>query len=339
MQRVRWIGFVAVALLLLSTFASCIDDHYDCPPSTTNRVVRFWVDWSEFVEDAPSGMTVMVFPTDGHTPQSAITNDISHADFTLSTGRYRALAFNQSTDEYGTVTFQDMDAYETAKVMTTEGTSAWYSRAGTERIATQPEWIALSSMDSVEVTADRDTTNVYTATHNIICTVKVSVHVPGIKNMKSIRGALTGIAGGFLLGKQRPTQDTVTYVMNKWTKTLDADDSSKGTLTASFTCFGLPDGHQDQPTENRLDISILLADGQTQQDYSWDVGDKFEKGDDSSPPGGTTLAPSISASLQVSLNIKVDIDTPLPDVKPTDQGAFDVDIDQWGTPEEIPIEM
>lgn len=331
MQRVKIFCLMAVALLLLSSFASCIYDNEECPPSSTDKVVRILVDWSKFDKEVPSGMTVMVFPKEGLTPKSALTNDITHADFSLATGHYSSFVFNQSTTEFGTIEFVDMESYTAAKAKVTEKTSSWFARADKERLAVEPEWLAAGQMDDLEV-ADKDTTCVPLEAHNAICTVTVTVRVPGIYNLRSVRGALSGIADGYLLGLGKTTTDTVTYVMEKWTKAVDKDDATMGTLTTTIHCFGLPDGHLDEALSNRLDISVLLVDNKTQMDYTFLVGDRFEKSEDSQDEN---VAGNVN--LQLALNVKVDIPAPLPDVKPVDgsDGSFDVEIDDWGMPEDV----
>ena len=42
-------------------------------------------------------MTVMVFPWSGGAPHTVLTNEITHADFSLEPGKYHVLVFNQST--------------------------------------------------------------------------------------------------------------------------------------------------------------------------------------------------------------------------------------------------
>lgn len=335
MQKVKTFCLMAVALLLLSTFVSCIYDNEECPPSVTNKVVRISVDWSKFDKEVPSGMTVMVFPKDEQTSKSVLTNDITHAFFSLATGHYSTFVFNQSTTEFGTMTFVNMDSYASAKAVVVEKTSNWFARADKERLAVEPEWLAAGHVDDFDV-GDEDTTYVDMEAHNAICTVTVTVRVPGIYNLRSVRGSLTGIANGYLLGLGKTTTDTVTYVMEKWTKAVDKNDATMGTLTTTFHCFGLPDSHQDVANANRLYISLLLVDNKTQKDFVFDVGDKFEKG--GSVAGGNL---SGDANLQVSLNVNVELADPLPDVKPVDgaDGAFDVEIKDWGTPEDVNMNM
>lgn len=77
-------------LILLAPYhslTSCIyDDYSSCPPKDGRRLVRINVDWRLFDKEVPTGMTVMVFPWSGGAPHTALTNDITHADFSLEPG-------------------------------------------------------------------------------------------------------------------------------------------------------------------------------------------------------------------------------------------------------------
>lgn len=330
MHRARTTIFRALLLPLLFTLTSCCLYEPDQAADTQNGLLRVVTDWTAFDKEVPTGMTVKVFPQGDGLSRSVTTNDITHADFNVAAGQYNIFAFNQSTSEFNTVEFSNMDSYHGATVTAVDRTSSWYTRADKERLVYEPEWIAVGNATDVTVRGN-DTTLVNIALHNIICTVTVRIHVPGISNLRSFRGALTGVASGFNIAAGTATSDTVTYVMEKWTKILDADDPTQGILAATFTCFGLPTGHLDLATSNRLDVSALLVDGTTQVDHTFYVGDKFEKGDAS--------AGEIEAPLQVSLKVDVTIPDPLPDVDPKDTGGFDVVVDDWGKPEDVNIDM
>lgn len=96
-------------------------------------------------------MTVMVFPWSGGAPHTVLTNEITHADFSLEPGKYHVLVFNQSTTEFGTLDFQGMDSYETARAVVLHTTSRWYSREDDEQIGVEPEWLASDKLDEFDV--------------------------------------------------------------------------------------------------------------------------------------------------------------------------------------------
>ena len=325
----RCVNRFMLCWLLTILFASCIyDDYSDCPQESDRKMVRINVDWHLFDKEVPTGMTVMVFPWSGGAPQTVLTNEITHADFSLEPGKYRILVFNQSTTEFGTLDFLGMDSYETARVVVQHATSRWYSRGDDELIGVEPEWLASDKLDEFEVS--EDFSEVTLTPRNVLSQIHVSVKVPSIGYLRYARGSLTGISEGFLLGQGKPLKSKVTYLLESWTKTIDVNDATLGTLKTSVKCFGLPETTQPDADNNKLSLSALLIDNKTQIDHQFAVGDKFQKDDNSSELGYT-----------VTLHVDVKVPEPLPEVKPSEgsSGGFDVTIQDWGKPEDIDMEL
>ena len=325
----RCVNRFMLCWLLTILFASCIyDDYSDCPQESDRKMVRINVDWHLFDKEVPTGMTVMVFPWSGGAPHTVLTNEITHADFSLEPGKYRVLVFNQSTTEFGTLDFQGMDSYETARAVVQHTTSRWYSRGDDELIGVEPEWLASDKLDEFDVSDDFS--EVTLTPKNVLSQIQVSVKVPGIKNLRYVRGSLTGISEGFLLGQGKPLLSKVTYLLESWTKSVDENEATLGTLKASVKCFGLPETASPDAENNQLSLSALLIDNKTQVDHQFAVGDKFKKDENSSELGYT-----------VSLHVDVQMPQPLPEVKPSEgsSGGFDVTIQDWDKPEDIDIEL
>ena len=325
----RCIGLFMLCWLPIILFSSCINEDYSgCPSKNNRKMVRIHVDWHLFDKEVPTGMTVMIFPrSGGGAPQTVLTNDITHADFSLEPGKYHVLVFNQSTTEFGTLDFLGMDSYETARAVVLHTTSRWYSRGDNELIGVEPEWLASDKLDEFDVSDDFS--EVTLTPKNVLSQIQVSVKVPGIKNLRYVRGSLTGISEGFLLGQGKPLQSKVTYLLETWTKSIDENDATLGTLKTSVKCFGLPETAHLDAANNKLSFSALLIDKKTQVDYQFAVGDKFKKDANSSELGYI-----------VSLHVDVDV-PPLPEVKPSEgsSGGFDVTIKDWGKPEDIDMEL
>lgn len=325
----RCVNRFMLCWLLTILFASCIyDDYSDCPQESDRKMVRINVDWHLFDKEVPTGMTVMVFPWSGGAPHTVLTNEITHADFSLEPGKYRVLVFNQSTTEFGTLDFLGMDSYETARAVVQHTTSRWYSRGDDELIGVEPEWLASDKLDEFDVSDDFS--EVTLTPKNVLSQIQVSVKVPGIKNLRYVRGSLTGISEGFLLGQGKPLLSKVTYLLESWTKSVDENEATLGTLKASVKCFGLPETVSPDAENNQLSLSALLIDNKTQVDHQFAVGDKFQKDDNSSELGYT-----------VTLHVDVKVPEPLPEVKPSEgsSGGFDVTIQDWGKPEDIDMEL
>lgn len=325
----RCIELFLYCWLLIISLTSCIyDDYSSCPPKDGRRLVRINVDWRLFDKEVPTGMTVMVFPWSGGAPHTALTNDITHADFFLEPGKYHVLVFNQSTTEFGTLEFQGMDSYETARALVLHTTSRWYSRGDDELIGVEPEWLASDKLDEFDVSGDFS--EVTLTPRNVLSHIQVSVKVPSIGYLRYVRGSLTGISEGFLLGQGKPLQSKVTYLLETWTKSVDENDATLGTLKASVKCFGLSETTHPDAEDNQLSLSALLIDNKTQIDHQFVVGDKFQKDENSSELG-----------YSVSLHVDVKLPKPLPEVEPSEgsSGGFDVTIQDWGKPEDIDMEL
>ena len=260
----RCIGLFLYCWLLIILLTSCIyDDYSGCPQKDGRKMVRINVDWHLFDKEVPTGMTVMVFPWSGGAPHTVLTNEITHADFSLEPGKYRILVFNQSTTEFGTLDFLGMDSYETARAVVQHTTSRWYSRGDDELIGVEPEWLASDKLDEFDVSGDFS--EVTLTPRNVLSHIQVSVKVPSIGYLRYVRGSLTGISEGFLLGQGKPLQSKVTYLLETWTKSVDENDATLGTLKASVKCFGLSETTHPDAEDNQLSLSALLIDNKTQE--------------------------------------------------------------------------
>ncbi|MBQ7350254.1 MAG: DUF5119 domain-containing protein [Bacteroides sp.] len=336
MRRV-WI----MLLLLMGVMASC--DHKElCLHYPHKARIRVNVDWSEFTEETPTGMTVMTYSEDGSAPSTVLSNTLDHVYVNLEEGNHHVLTFNQSTSEFGSFLFKGMDRWEDAKVVSNIITSRWYTgRSSEERVASEPEWLAIDSDGEVEVTKEMAETfseHMGTKTKlvdefvvstqvpkNVIYTLHAKVHVDGIYNLRSARAALSGISEGVKFATLQRSDDVVTQLLEEWKMTVNKDDPTKGYIEASFKCFGFPHSHQGDPEENRFQISVLLVDNKTQLDFEFQVGHLIEIGDYG----------------ELTLYLELDLPTPLPDVQPEggSSGGFDATVDDWGEEIEHDITM
>lgn len=332
---------MAVCALLL-TLVAC--NHKELCLHYPHRArIRINVDWSEFPEEQPTGMTVMVYPADGGAPQTTLSNTLDHVYVNLEEGYYHTLVFNQSVTEFGSFEFRGMNRWEDAEVLAVNVSSRWYeSRSGEERVVTEPEWLGIDSDGTVEVTPQmaeissvhmgsnpKEDVEYVIATHvphNIIYTMHVVVHIPdGVYNLRSARSALSGLSEGVMFSTLRRSNRVATQLLEDWTLTVDKENPVKGTLTTSFHCFGLPDAHQGLPEENRFLLSMLLVDGKTQIDVPVEVGHLIEESD-----GGV-----------LTLYLELTLPDGLPDVQPEggSSSGFDATVEDWGDEIEHEIQM
>ena len=328
--------------ILLVLLTSCNHKEFCYHHPHTARL-RIDVDWSQFPEEKPTGMTVMVFPASGGKPTTVLSNTLSHVYVNLEAGLYHTLSFNQSTTEFGSFTFRGMDSWTDAEVISNLVTSRWYTgRSDGERVVTDPEWLGTDNETDVRVTEEmveatgthhgtvpHDSVEYVIAHHvprNIIWTMDVKVHIPGgVYNLRSARAAMGGMSEGVKLATLHRSDGVVTHLLEEWELTVDKENPVKGTLTSSFKCFGLPSLHAGQASDNHLLLSMLLVDGKTKVDVPLDVGHLIETAAD-----GT-----------LRLYLELTLPEALPDVEPEggSGSGFDATVEDWGEEIEHDIQM
>jgi len=330
-------------------------------PHTAN--VRIDVDWSEFESyETPTGMTLKLYPENStfdeetrkemkssETTASSegvithLTNTISHAVLSLPVNSYHVLVFNQSVTEFGSFSFRDMENEELA-VVVMQYQSRWYStRDGENNVATSPEWLGVGNFDDARVTQamvdaeiDRTVTGApagdppviaRVVPNNVIWTVDVRIYINNIYNLRSARAAMTGLSEGYQLTRERRLPTEVTHLIERWSMKQDDADPTKGYIEASFTCFGLPEGHTEAAGENLLTLEALLVDNKTIKTFAFEVGDRFEL--DERDPNRMTYSVVITDPIT------------LDDVEPAagSDFGFDVSVDDWGDEIDHDIQM
>lgn len=334
-------------LMAIALFASC--EHKDlCYKHPHTAKVRVDVDWSKFNSyEKPTGMTVLLYPQySGERAISHLTNTTTHAIVNLPADRYDILVFNQSTSEFGSVSFRGLDQQETAEVLASEHKSRWYKvRSEQEKVVVEPEWLGVGSFENAEVTQamideevehtmngnattkSRETVIATVTPKNVIHTLKVKVHIKGIYNLRSARAAINSMAEGYRLISNKPTKSKATYLMEEWRLTRNEADPTTGYIETSITCFGLPDGHQATAEENLLSLSFLLQDNKTMMEFPFQVGNMFTRATD--------------LENELVLYLEIDSKITLPDVEPEGgtSGGFSAEVEDWGDEEEYEIEI
>ena len=323
-----WTWALGVLLVSCEQKELCYDHPHALP-------ARINVDWTNFTEETPTGMTVMVYNAAGEAVRTMHSNELSYVNVSLTPALYSAVAYNQSPSEFGTLQFQSMEELSEATVRTVAHTSRWYvAKQASERVVQAPEWFAADAAHQIRVPEfnweqySRQASRSVIATlmpRNVVYTIKVIVHVQNIYNVRSARASLTGLADGYRFGTLSPTTTTATQLLEDWSIAHDADNPMNGTLTATIHSFGLPANHSGLPAANHFQLSLLLVDNRTKLDYDFAVGNRFEQKD----------------NVELSLLLEESIAQPLPDVKPEGghDGGFDVKVDDWGDEVNIDIPM
>lgn len=303
--------------------------------------IRINTDWSKFIEkEEPSGMTVIVYPQDGGSPIFARSNDLSHVLVYLQAGMYSSVVFNQSENEFGSLEFRNLKDYHAAEVCVVHAPTKWYTtRTENEIVAHEPDWFGTDTEVNAEVTKEmvekvqhsvmqskgsesntRITKSgidlIYHTVENVIYTLNVKIHIKNAYNLRQARGAISGMSEGYRISQATRSNRKVTHLLEQWSLGTHADDPTMGTINAKILCFGLPQSHRSTSEENTLTLSLLLVDGKTVVNYTFNVGDLIKEGE----------------TEDLTLHLELEIPDPLPDVEPVDgdAGGFDATVDEWG---------
>lgn len=320
-------NFFITTALLLCGLCSC--EHKDLcyeHPHTAGAIIK--VDWSDFVEkETPTGMTVMVYPQDGSSAKTLLSNDIEQVASPLLEGLYDLYVFNQSATEFGSLTFSGMESRQTACVRTGTVTSRWYkTRGDDDRLLTSPEWLGSDGKEGVEVTeemawSDEEFVLATLKPQNLVYTVSVTVNAEGLDNVRSARASLSGLADGYMLGLRQPTSTTGTMLLESWAISSTYRTAKSGFINSTIRSFGLPWGHTATAGENTLNLSLLLKDNKTRLDYEFAVGDQFTASDYDDH----------------TLLISVTLPDAIPYVKPAGGSFMDATVDDWGEEKEVDL--
>lgn len=330
MKSLSTFVFTCSLMLALIGLTAC-DEKELCFDHPHRAEVRINTDWSLFNPvEQPTGMTLLLYGQTRGGVQTLLSNNTQGVDAALLPDVYKAVVYNQSTTEFGSIYFTQLDNQMQATALAAPKTSRWYiTKATEEKLVQNPEWLGTTAQTTLPVTEQMvdDGQRHLIATlqpKNVVYTIRVLIHINNIYNLRSARAALSGMAEGYLLGAQHPTTNTATQLLEQWTIERDADNPMNGTIIATITSFGLPYEHRGLAEENTLQLSLLLVDSKTQLDYSFAVGNRFVHDD----------------NIELSLRINERIANPLPDVKPegdSSSGGFDVSVDDWGDEKHVDI--
>ncbi len=347
--RVSRVASLALLMGLLLFTTSC--EHKDlCYHHPHTAQMRIDVDWSQYGKGTPSGMSVFLYnQEDGALHKTALTNTITHVYVTLTADSYHSLVFNQSSSEFGSVKFEGLDNYHTARVIVDKYESRWYrSRSDASRVVgDSPEWIGADRNHNLVVTQRmmQDAAGYYDhevipsrqisefsidtlVPRNIVHTLNVKVNMLGIQELRSARASLSGLAEGYVFSTRQPTETDVTQLLENWKLSSDESDTWEGEapiagyITTQITFFGMPWGHEATPQENLFDLSLLLVDNKTQVNYPIEVGHLV------------TRDPEKENTWNLELSIGE-----LPNVVPDGSAGtgFDATVDEWEEGEDVSV--
>lgn len=292
------------------------------------------VDWARAGLEAEKdyGATLIVYPQEGTKPYIVLMGEREGTTVRLPSGRYDAVIFNRSFDDFGALAFRNWQTRETFEAYARKVET----RSQTRVIVSSPERLA-GTRTSFVVTEDMLGNYAPTRSDNpgcsqekclirlmplpLTCEVKVILKVKGLNNVRAAKCILQGVPLSIYMYSGQPGNDTGGQEFSAGDPVFAPGTLSDGTLTGTINTFGL-----QKDVLYELKIKALLVDGKTVIEQTMTNVVPKEETDEQGNP--------------VFL-LEVNVPNPFPDVKPegsTDSG-FDAEVDDWDKEENVDIEI
>lgn len=295
----------------------------------------------------PDGVTLYFF-RNGEFYMQHTTAEVDSCVVQLAPGNYKLFMISQSPEEYWKMEFENMTDFDNASVSVAETKSSWYTRANEEVLINNPEMMTVGVSDEFEVTEEmiyqqnRSLTkageNVYyyvirvpVVPQSVVSEYWVTIYSDNADVLKSVRASTSGMARSFELTQGKTGDDEGTQFITQWTLTIDDKENRIGHLDGQVTTFGFPRGELPSPSrDSTLNVSALLVDNETVEDYVFYVADKIKLEDP--PEGYRYLYRLVFGSVrEPAIHPK--------DVEPAVESGFDAVVDDWEEGELVEIPM
>lgn len=292
-------------------------------------------DWSkaDLDEEQEYGATLVIYPQDGSEPRILLMGERERTTVRLPQGRYDAVLFNRSFDDFGAIGFRGHETLETFEAYARE----IVTRAGTRVIVSSPEKLSAASVYGFEVTEDMLGNYAPAVTRASTCPegacrmrfvpvpltykVEVELHVQGLHNVREARCTLGGVPLAVTLHNGSTGGDMGAQEFVVGNPVYDEDSYTDGKLTGTLNLFGY---NIEQAHDVKL--KALLVDGTTMTEQALE---------------NATLTESTDENGILTLRLEAATPEAFPDTKPEGgaESGFGADVDEWGdeTKTEIPI--
>ena len=352
--------FLFLLSLMMTTFSAC--SFRDIDPSiaqdTEVMLMTIDVDWSD-MEEKPTGMTILFYPSDNKLPIMRLTNNVDHYECVLPDDDYTILVFNQSENEFASLKFSGLESLNTSGVFVIDDPNA-ENRIDRlykiERSRTRAKTAVATMKNNIGAAVKKASTRAKTAaasmksnrlTNKMSVTVEVEnlvqTRAPG-NDVVAVNGALTGLASGFLFGQNKYPDESLTQELDDWEIHYATDASGIGYVHTEFIVFGISplvgSGKTtltEEDLKNILYLNFRLADG-TYVPFRFEATDRIIE---------HTISGEFDTEIKLELHIGVkipDVDDGLdnPIVLPEEglpYGGFHFNISDWGAPVEQNITL
>ena len=235
--------------------------------------LRLDVDWRQYHDYDPQGMTTYFFPDDPTlTSKSFTTANVRSLSCYLSQGGYKAVVFDYSPGEYSHQEFIGMEGASTAEVRATStsyqpdslaelyGPACFYralpsveKNTGLYTVMNEPEEMAL---DTVNIQVYQGKYNDYIPYEEretyqstlveqvfnaeplpLIWKMRVRIYVSGIYYLNQVKGSIAGLADGHYLARHENSDVPCLLALDNWEVQTTGDNV--GYIATTFNTFGL----------------------------------------------------------------------------------------------------
>ena len=113
---------------------------------------------------------------------------------------------------------------------------------------------------------------------NIVSQLWVTIYSDNADMLRSVRASTSGMARTFELTQNTTgSAEAVQIISDEWALTMDDETTKVGHIDAMITTFGLPNGeHPSAMRDSTLNVSALLIDNKTVENYVFNTGDKIQ---------------------------------------------------------------
>ena len=248
--------------------------------------LRVLVDWRDYEDKDPLGMTAYFFPDDPNlNPKHVITPDVNEWSGYLSAGPYTGVVFSYSPKEYSHQEFIGLDEASTAEVRLKPaayqpdslaelyGNASFYRElpsvqpTGLYTVMYEPQDMAVDTMrmhiyngeyDEYIPYEERESyqstlvEQVYNAKPvSIIWKMRIRLYVKGIYYLDEVKASIAGLADGHYLARNENTDVACLMALDKWDVQVTGDN--EGYIATTFNTFGLRSDAQTR-TETTTDF-------------------------------------------------------------------------------------
>lgn len=283
MKSTKMTGIAAAFILLASIFAGCERRPLEYISSLTVRVIVkcIWEVQAYPEGERPTGMTLYFFK-DGQFYNSVTTSNVDSCEVMLEKGHYSMYMISQSTQEYGTMEFEDMTNFTRARSILEPGAADWATRGPNEIVVQDPEVLLAGVAEEFDITDDMAveyqstyrqwsdkkraiaegggtgedeleiqaleneiqylTVRIPIRPANVVSQFWVTIYVGNADMLQSMRASISGMARTFDLTLDVTDVEQATQVIRYWSLNMDDQPHSVGHVDGLITTFGLPEG-------------------------------------------------------------------------------------------------